>query len=207
MFIEVTEALRCPGGHPPTQHCVLIPERLEDRIVVEGVVGCPVCREEYAIADGVVAFGPPPESDPGPALDPEAVRVLLGLDSPGGLIVLVGAVGGAAAGVAAALEGVHVLALNGPDDLGPAAGVTRLTSPADIPLRDGTARGIVLDGGLAYAPWLAEAARVTRAGGRVVVCAAEAAVPECDAMAAAHGFWVGTRRPRKSAVVPLRHSP
>ena len=55
MFIELTEFLRCPKDHVEA-HAVCLPLEMEGRVVVRGVLGCPVCQAEYVIADGFVDF-------------------------------------------------------------------------------------------------------------------------------------------------------
>ena len=42
MYIELTDHLRCPENHEE-RFLVLLPDRVEDRSVRTGQLGCPVC--------------------------------------------------------------------------------------------------------------------------------------------------------------------
>ena len=53
MFIELVDALRCPRTHEESW-LVLAASRIEARHIQEGALGCPVCRAEYPIRDGIV---------------------------------------------------------------------------------------------------------------------------------------------------------
>src|SRR3954452_9680362 len=55
MFIELVDALRCPAGHEE-RWLVAAPPRMESRHIVDGTLGCPVCKAEYPIRDGVADF-------------------------------------------------------------------------------------------------------------------------------------------------------
>jgi len=55
VLLELTEILRCPRDHEES-FVVCVAHRTEGRQVVRGVVGCPVCRAEFPIRDGVLDF-------------------------------------------------------------------------------------------------------------------------------------------------------
>ena len=55
MFIELIDALRCVQPHEPTWLVASI-ERAEGRYIERGVLGCPICRAEYPVIDGVADF-------------------------------------------------------------------------------------------------------------------------------------------------------
>ena len=82
MFIELIDAIRCPADHPAS---VLVAafEKIVDRDVVEGMLGCPVCRSEFQIRDGelrlVTTAMPAPATR---ALNPDedAMRLAASLD-------------------------------------------------------------------------------------------------------------------------------
>lgn len=197
MFIELSEFLRCPEAHQDT-FCVVAPEEMSGRLIVRGMVGCPICHREYPIADGVVKFGPAGVGELGGggaagAADPEAVWALLGVTGPGGFVVLVGSAAGLAAELATRMEGVHFVAVNGTP--GPPASpvMSRLTHPHRIPLRDAMARGAVLGAESATEPWVGEAARVLLPGLRLVASAQTLSAPGLEPLAAGDGMWVGRR--------------
>jgi uncharacterized protein YbaR (Trm112 family) len=56
VYIELIEALRCPREHEESP-LVATASRTDARHIVEGVLGCPVCRAEYPIRDGEALFG------------------------------------------------------------------------------------------------------------------------------------------------------
>lgn len=55
MFLEVTEILRCPRAHDES-FVVCVAYAMDGRQVARGVIGCPVCEEEFPIRDGVLDF-------------------------------------------------------------------------------------------------------------------------------------------------------
>src|SRR4051812_44722043 len=82
MFIELVDSLRCPADHPPSS-LVAAFDRIEDRDVIEGMLGCPVCRSEFRITKGELwlvtnAMPAPPTK----ALNPEedGLRLAASLD-------------------------------------------------------------------------------------------------------------------------------
>lgn len=195
MFIELAEFLRCPAGHEET-HCVLAADRMGDRTVIDGTVGCPACGATYPIVGGVTVFGRAPDLDAGePAAFPagaEAVRALLHLTNPGGFIVLVGSAGAMAPQLASLLEGTRVVTVNA---TGPAAapGVTPVTCADGLPLRTSSARGVVLGAECARDPWVTEAVRVLLRGRRLVVADETVAAGGAAVLAVGSGLWVGER--------------
>ena len=55
MFIELVDALRCPNAHEESW-LVASAARMEFRHIVEGTLGCPVCKAQYPVRRGVVDF-------------------------------------------------------------------------------------------------------------------------------------------------------
>jgi hypothetical protein len=192
VFIELAEYLRCPVDHPEA-HCVLAADVMDGRDVVQGIVGCPVCRNEYAIADRIARFGEPPSIQPhGPLPEPALLQALVGITTPGGYLVLIGSAAARARELAELIEGVHLVAVNAESSVrGP--GASLLVATASVPLRTAMARGVVVSEEAAMAPWLAESARVLLPGLRMVVVADSVEVPGVEPLAAERGVWVGQR--------------
>ena len=80
MFIPLVDILRCPTPHDETWLVASI-DRAEERDIIEGMLGCPICLAEYPIRDGIVYFAerrapirraPPDET--------EAMRLAAALD-------------------------------------------------------------------------------------------------------------------------------
>jgi hypothetical protein len=199
LFIELSEFLRCPEPHQDT-FCVVAPEHMAGRMIVRGLVGCPVCRREYRIEDGVVRFGESKGVAAGAAAeeratgaDAEAVWALLGIAGSGGFVVLVGSAGGLADRLASRMDGVHLVAVNPVPNLAASSAVSVLTHPAHIPLRDAMARGVVLGAESTAQPWVGEATRVLLPGLRLVATADAVLAPGLERLAAGNGLWVGRK--------------
>jgi uncharacterized protein YbaR (Trm112 family) len=207
MHIELTEMLRCPEPHPAA-FLVMSTGEMLGRMVRSGVLGCPVCRREYPIRNGVVEFsGHAPgargaEARPlatggarGPAVDPQTLQALLDLGGPGGYVVLVGAAARHAVGLAGLMAGIHFVGINPPGDIDELPMLSLLVCDAMIPLRDAMARAAVVGVDRVESGWLAEAQRVVLRGRRVVVEQAAVAWPAgLTALAAGEGLSVGERR-------------
>ncbi|HEX6534987.1 MAG TPA: hypothetical protein VF041_10335 [Gemmatimonadaceae bacterium] len=208
MFIELVGSLRCVRAHPP-EWLVAAADVMEARDIVTGTLGCPTCGTRYPIERGIADFrdghaGPGVPTSAGD--DPElAVRTaaLLGLDQPGGFVVLCGTWGGAAPALGGLVERMHVLVLDGPAALESGGGVSLARSAGEIPVRAMAARGIALDAAHADERGLASAAAALRPGGRLI---APATVPLPDGMeelARDESIWVAKRVAGSGEVVRL----
>src|SRR4051812_2830577 len=56
MFLPLVDSLRCPIVHEETWLVASI-DRVDDRDIITGSLGCPQCLAEYPIHDGIVEFG------------------------------------------------------------------------------------------------------------------------------------------------------
>jgi hypothetical protein len=195
VFIELAEYLKCPAEHEDA-FLVLATGAMKGRAIRYGTLGCPVCRAEYLVVQASVRFGPRPDAPaPERPLPPaEDVQALIALQTPGGYVALVGSATRLAPDLAAFLRGVHFVCVNADAELTPSVTRSLVESTATIPLRDSTARGVVLGEEYATSPWLAEGARVVLRGQRVVVCHEGLAPPDgLAAMASGQGMWVGRK--------------
>jgi len=178
MFIEVVDAFRCPRPHE-LLWLVASADRLEDRDILTGELGCPVCGARYPIVDGVADFRPAGARTPGPGapvampseLADRAIRAaaLLGLTEPGGMVVLAGAWGDAAHEVAALVEGIHVLAVDPLGAVSSGFGVSVARAPDILPLRPESARAVALDDAHAGAALLESSVAALKPSGRLLV--------------------------------------
>ena len=178
MHLLLTDRLTCPRCGP-TFGLILLSTQMEERVVREGRLGCPNCRDAFPIEGGFADLRAPPRGEPtdglagepGPDSTEEAEKVaaLLGIVGGPGTVSLVGEPARHAAGVAAASDELLVVAVD-PDlrSWPESPGVSRLMSAPGLPFFDGSLRGVALDGRLGRA-WLEEAARVVAPRGRVVV--------------------------------------
>lgn len=196
MYILLTDRLTCPRCGPRFG-LVLLADRIEDRRVLEGSLGCANCREQYRIHEGFADLRPPPaeplepsESPPEPGGRDEAFRLaaLMGVPEGPGFSLVVGRDARLAPGIAELAEGLEVVAV----DAALVAwrerhGVSRLATAGRLPFTGGGMRAVALTGAAADA-WLEEGARVVSPIGRLVLDPAPA---DAEARLEAVGFEVG----------------
>ncbi|MFL5381023.1 MAG: Trm112 family protein [Longimicrobiaceae bacterium] len=185
MHILLTDVLSCPRCGPGFG-LVLLADRVEERRVLEGRLGCPNCREQYPVRGGALDARLPgaapaaedeaaPEDDPGAAV---RLAALLGLADARGTVLVAGPGAALAPEIAALVPELEVVALAAaPDEGEERPGVSRVAAGAALPFRGGTLRGVALTGGADPAR-LAEAARVLQPGARLVVERAAAGTAE-----------------------------
>ncbi len=206
MFVEIVDALRCPRAHEESW-LVLAARRTEDRHVLEGTLGCPVCRAEYAIHDGIADFSDPTASDRTivgavMTLPPaDHLAAMLNLGDALGFAVLIGAWGVPADALVEIVDAPPLLLVEPPAGVAMGPGLSGIRAGAVLPLATGAARAVATDA--VDAARVADAARVTRAGGRMVA-PAESPVPEgVRELARDDVVWVGERLTRPTAPVTL----
>ncbi|MFN2400505.1 MAG: hypothetical protein ABR543_17990 [Gemmatimonadaceae bacterium] len=221
MFIELVEWLRCVNEHEKTW-LVATADRVEERDIVQGVLGCPVCKAEYPISDGIADFSaareggavPPARENAdstgatmygrgsaygcGAANEAEGafrLAALLNLDEPGGFVVLCGRWSSLARSLVGLRRGVHVLLFNPATTELSGAGVSIAKAGNEIPLRVGSCRGIAVDSSHQHCSrsWLDSAVAALRPGGRLAV-PAQIAIPQGTlTLAIDDQLWVGAR--------------
>lgn len=185
MHLLLTDRLSCPRCGP-TFGLILRADRLESRHILDGVLGCPNCRDSFPVSDGFADLRAPPRGELGPGLagppagergdtagssvvGVERLVALLGIVGGPGTVALVGEPARLAEDVAAALPEVLVVAVDPDMRLWPETPeVSRLASGPGLPFFASTLRGVIVDGRLGP-DWLSEAARVVHAKARVVV--------------------------------------
>jgi hypothetical protein len=212
MFIELVDSLRCLTPHEETW-LVAAASRMDGRHILEGVLGCPICRREYAIRLGTAWFTAvqpdgadsrltthATESDDAAAMRAAA---LLGLSEPGGIVVLGGSWAGSADAVAK-LGASHVVVLDTPASDSSPQEVSSLVVDDRLPFGTGGVRGIAVDGGLASPAFLSSAASSLRSRGRLVA-PSDALVPDgVEVLARDDVNWVAERTVVASPPIALR---
>ena len=202
MFIELAGLLRCPGDHEHMP-CVVAPDEMDGRRVVRGVVGCPVCKVEHTIMEGIVGFGEDPLLGTGSRSDDltveempsaDAVQALLNLTGPGGYVALVGSGCRLAADLSEHTPGVHFIGVNHPPELCETENLSLLRSPKMIPLNDGSVRGVLLGREYIRGAWMDEAGRILAANGRLVAVVDELSAPGVRQLVVGQGMWVGEKQ-------------
>jgi uncharacterized protein YbaR (Trm112 family) len=176
MDVRLSDLLTCPRCGPG-HGLILLPGEVRDRRVREGMLGCANCRERYPVAGGVAdlrvegsrgagVWGDADENLSGGIGDrEEAVRLaaLMGLADAVGVVLVAGPAAIHGAELAALVDGVEVVAIDG----GAGPGVSRVLVSDRIPFRTGSMRGVALTG--RRVALLEEGARLLGTGARLVV--------------------------------------
>ncbi|HEY0780225.1 MAG TPA: hypothetical protein VGD56_19835 [Gemmatirosa sp.] len=222
MFVELIDALRCPRPHPadaPDSWLVAASRRTAGRCVVDGVLGCPVCRAEFGVAGGVADFGalrdldardlaPRDASAAAPDATADAFRLaaLLHLATPGGIVAVGGDWDVALDGLAE-LTDVRALVVEPAHAFTPREPFGALVG-GGLPVAAGALRGVALDARTATPSRLTAAVRALRPGGRLVAPAHVAVPDAARELARDEAHWVAERLPERDAppsgLVPLR---
>jgi len=197
VFIELTDHLRCPAPHEEA-YLVLVPYEMDGRMVVRGVLGCPICQREFRINRGVAVFelnGRTGEAAPAvtTSVAADAIVAFLGLEGPGGYLGLFGSASAFAADLETDLPGVHLVVLNPPDGCLSSPSVSLLRGPT-APIKSRSLRGVVLGGDIGSNPdWQKEAGRCVLPGLRVVGQGTPPRLPELESLGEAGGWWVARK--------------
>lgn len=180
MHILLTDVLTCPRCGPEFG-LILLADRMADRRVVAGHLGCANCRSHYPVRDGVVDLrvGESPSAEPADSPEPAAggeeaavrLAALMGLAGASGTAMIAGPGARHAAAVSALVPELEVVAVSDSADADAAtagAGVSPvLASDAGLPFRGGL-RAAALTGAADDAR-LREGLRVLAPGARLVV--------------------------------------
>jgi uncharacterized protein YbaR (Trm112 family) len=207
MFIELVDALRCPVPHEESW-LVASALRMQDRHILDGALGCPICHAEYPIVSGVVDFRRAAPRVLPAGTEPDAEQAMrlaafLSLSDATGFAVLLGAWGAHAPELIAQVDTPLVL-VDPPADVMAQPRVSIIRSDGELPLAVGAARGVAIDADAATdAARLASAVRALRVKGRIIA-PATAEVPEgIRELARDDTLWVGEREAGHSGLVTL----
>lgn len=188
MHILLTDILACPRCGPEFGLIVLADE-MDERLVVEGRLGCANCREEFPIHGGVTDLRRGGASAGTPAAregDDRAFRTaaLLGVGQGTGSVLVLGASPALVGELDALLPNAQVVGGAGSGD--EPAGSGWLLLGDRLPFRSGSLRGVAVLGGAT--PELAsEAARALARGARLVL---DPAWPGAADLVAEHALTV-----------------
>ena len=209
MFIELVDALRCTVPHEDSW-LVLAADRIVARHVIEGVLGCPVCRAQYTIHQGVVDFAgaaryPIATSIPSSREQATRLAAFLGLDDAISFATLMGAWGAHAVELRGMIDCPLVL-VDPPGDVEAAPGLSILRTSGLVPIAAGTTRGLAIDvtdlhG--SHEPRVDSAVRATRSGGRIVAPSTLPLPAGVHELARDGEVWVAQRDAIASPLVTL----
>ena len=214
MHVALVDLFRCPVAH--RESClVATADRTEARVILDGMLGCPVCGAEYAIRDGVTYFSGQGISPPAPAENYDSAAAM----RIAALLNATGATGAAGAGATIALVGsplllaravqsivpVRCVVINAPDAFA-AAGTLQahdmpmaiVRSDSALPLVPNAFTGI-------YVPWDEPDAymRALRAKGRLIARVDRAVPADILELARDATHWVGERNAEPQAPPPV----
>lgn len=201
MFVQLVYVLRCPRDR---SELVVVADVTDDRQIVSGRLGCPICREQYPIRDGAAYFepaeSPPAESPDGDhrsAEEEPALRIaaLLDLTDARGYAILCGD-WGRHAPVIAGLSPTPLVLVNPPDGIDWRLGCSVIYSVHGSPFGASSARALALSGARSESALLEAVAP----GGRVLGPASLAVPAGLSVIARDETTWVAERVDRGQLV-------
>lgn len=212
MFFELTDLLACPRC-PPTHGLVLLVQEVEERRVLSGRLGCPRCRTDFPVSEGVADLRLHPRAERSgaePLRDEDLamkIAALSGLTEGREYLMIGERLAHAAGAVAEMLPGIEVIALaSAPADWKDPHGVSRVLSDVAFPLAEfGLSAAVIAPGG--NRGLVKAAARRVRAEGRLVLLdATDADIEEAESCGLTITARQGTTAvaERKGASSPAR---
>ena len=211
MFTELIDQLRCPNAHEDSW-LVATSTRTGSRHILDGKLGCPVCKATFDIVDGEALFTVAPVLRSTITLDDDAAMRLaaqLHLVEAPQPVMLTGQWSRAVAPLRRIVPTVTIFVGDATSVIALDAQVSLLRLPASrIPLATGTLRGLALDRAHANDACVTDAARIVRTNGRLLIPAGTALDDALwRTLAADAEVTVAERLPTASAPVPLRRAP
>ncbi len=176
MNLLLTDHLTCPRCQAGAG-LILLADRVQNRQVRDGQLGCPHCRERYPVVDGMADFAatPPGPDAPGEAAEAATLGALLGVTEGPAMLLMLGNFDDVAGVLATLIPDTEVVVaraqLPAPRDV---PGVSNLRIAEKIPLYDRSMQGVVVARSELHL--LDEAARVCALAARVVLLGAGAEV-------------------------------
>lgn len=211
MFTELIDQLRCPNAHEDSW-LVATSTRTGSRHILDGKLGCPVCKATFDIVDGEVLFTVAPVLRSTITLDDDAAMRLaaqLHLVEAPQPVMLTGQWSRAVAPLRSIVPTVTIFVGDATSVIALDAQVSLLRLPASrIPLATGALRGLALDRAHANDAYVTDAARIVRTNGRLLIPAGTALDDALwRTLAADAEVTVAERLATASAPVSLRRAP
>ena len=193
MFVELIESLRCPRSHEESA-LVASATRTDDRHIVEGLLGCPVCGVEFCVANGVAYFDEPVEPTPLERSDPETgmrLAAFLELTDRRGFAVLCGR-WSAHVDYVLRLTDTPLVLLNPPSDVAVDSVAGAVIARHVCPFAPRSARAAALDA-LGDDRLMESVSRAVRPGGRVLGPTSLRVTTDVTEIARDERIWVGEK--------------
>jgi uncharacterized protein YbaR (Trm112 family) len=183
MHILLTDILSCPRCGPDAG-LILLADRIAERRVVEGTLGCARCRGRYPIHEGIADLRVAEAPTEAPADDESRgetasssepqdaafrLAALMGVAEGPGIVVIAGPAAALAGGVADLIEQIEVVAArDSTASVAARPGVSVIAVTDRLPFYSGRIRAVALTGDAANR-LLEEGARAIVPGGRLVL--------------------------------------
>jgi uncharacterized protein YbaR (Trm112 family) len=199
VFIQIVDSLRCPNDHAETW-LVASCDRMAERDILEGKLGCPICNAEFAIRDGAVWFDDAPARGIHVSGDEEeALRIaaFLELTDAQGFAILAGR-WTVHAPLVSAMASTHLVLLNPVAPIPAQPGMSVLYSRSTAPFACGAARALACD---ETTP--SNAIDAVAPGGRIIVPASGTLPTDVAELARDARTIVGVKNAIDSPPVPL----
>lgn len=208
MLTPLVDLLRCPKPHDETWLVASI-ARAENRDIVEGVLGCPICLAEYPIRDGVVEFDASIARAPFTAgSEFEATRLAATLElTEARMIAVLHGAWGAHAPLVRGLSPAPLLLVNPPQGIASGDGISIVQS-ASAPFAALSVDALAIDAS-ADTAMRDSLLRALRAGGRLVAPVTLPVPPDCTELARDDQVWVAVRdraSVTSAPIMPTRRS-
>ncbi len=206
MHVELLDKLRCLNAHEDS-HLVVTTAVTVRRHIREGLLGCPVCKAEYPIHEGVVDYGfndlPLLELSQEFFSEERVTKLaaMLALDERGGLYILDCVSSLLTSGIAKYSPDSQFIVLSAHQAISGAGAILRSET---LPLAPGCARGIVLD--RSSASLLRSAILALAPGGRLVAPVETNKPAGITILARDDEYWVGERE-LSPVISELRRAP
>ena len=210
MFIPLVDILRCVR-QPPHDDTWLVAsiDRAEERDIIEGFLGCPICSAEYPIHLGIVNFAPDVVRPEYRAVsEEEAIRLAAALDlvDPRMTAVLYGS-WGSSAPLICGFSPAQLVLVNPPAGLATGDGVSIVLSNL-APLAMASVNAVAIDASASPA-MVASLAASLRSGGRMIGPVSVAIPGDLVEIARDDEVWVArleTAATTSAPILPTRRS-
>ena len=205
MFIPLVDILRCVR-QPPHDDTWLVAsiDRAEERDIIEGFLGCPICSAEYPIHLGIVNFAPDVVRPEYRAVsEEEAIRLAAALDlvDPRMTAVLYGS-WGSSAPLIRGFSPAQLVLVNPPAGLATGDGVSIVLSNL-APLGMASVNAVAIDASASPA-MVASLAASLRSGGRMIGPVSVAIPGDLVEIARDDEVWVARLETAATTSAPIR---
>jgi hypothetical protein len=179
-------------------------DRADDRDILEGTLGCPVCLAEYPIRDGIVLFSEHvvrPSS--GPLREEDAVRLAAALDlTEARMTAILHGTWGALAPIMRGLTPAQLLLVNPPDGITSGDGISIVYGDT-APLAHGAIHAAAVDDS-ADAAMIASLVASLRPGARMLGPLSVAIPPDLTELVRDDEVWVALLASSAATSAPIQ---